>query len=212
MTILAQYGFIFPRRALAKSSREASVLASRIGFPVAMKVSSPDILHKTDVGGVMLSLRSRKEAEDAFVEITSNVKRLMPDAFINGVMVYEMVYGGREVILGVTFDRTFCHMIMFGMGGIYVEILKDVSFRIVPLSRRDAFAMVSEIKTGELLKGVRGEKPADIGAIADGIMRLSQLVTDCPIIHELDINPFMVMEKGAVALDARIIFELKGKT
>ncbi len=209
MKILSGYGFRFPKRNLAKSSREAALLASKIGFPVAMKVSSPDILHKTDVGGVRLNVRSRKEAEDAFVEITSNVRRLMPEAFLNGVMVYEMVSGGKEVILGVTFDRTFGHMIMFGLGGIYVEVLKDVSFRIVPLSRREALAMVGEIRTNALLKGARGEKPADIEAIVDGIMRLSAAVTDFPMIRELDINPFMVMEKGAVALDARIIFERK---
>jgi acetyltransferase len=207
--VLSRYGFIFPQKALAKSSREAALLASRIGFPVAMKVSSPDILHKTDVGGVSLNIQSRKEAEDAFVEITSNVKRLMPDAFLSGVMVYEMVKGGREVILGVTFDRTFGHMIMFGLGGIYVEVLKDVSFRIVPLSRREAFAMLAEVKTSALLKGARGERPADIEAVVDGIMRLSALVTDFPMIHEIDVNPLVVMEKGAIALDARIILERK---
>ncbi len=211
MEILSGYGFMFPERGLAKTSREAGILASKIGFPVAMKVSSPDILHKTDVGGVRLNVQSRKEAEDAFVEITSNVRRLTPDAFLNGVVVYEMVRGGKEVILGVTFDRTFGHMIMFGLGGIYVEVLKDVSFRIVPLSRREAFAMVGEIRTNALLKGARGEKPADIEAIVDGILRLSAVVTDFPMIHELDINPLMVMEKGAVALDARIIFERKEK-
>jgi acetyltransferase len=176
-----------------------------------MKISSPDILHKTDVGGVRLNVQSGKEAEDAFAEITSNVKRLMPDAFLDGVMLYEMIRGGREVILGVSFDRTFGHMVMFGLGGIYVEVLKDVSFRIAPLSRRDAGAMVGEIRTGALLKGARGERPADIEAITEGIMRLSALVTDFPVIHEIDINPFMVMEKGAVALDARIIFERKEK-
>ena len=211
MPVLSGYGFSFPERALAKSSREAAHLASKVGFPVAMKISSPDILHKTDVGGVCLNIQSRREAEGAFVEITSNVRRLMPEAFLNGVMVYEMVKGGKEVILGVTFDRTFGHMIMFGLGGIYVEVLKDVSFRIVPVSRRDVVAMVSEVKTSALLKGARGERPVDIEAIVDGIMRLSAVVTDFPMIHELDINPFVVLEKGAVALDARIIFERKEK-
>ncbi|MDO8747240.1 MAG: acetate--CoA ligase family protein, partial [Thermodesulfovibrionales bacterium] len=158
-------------------------------------------------GGIKLSINSKKDAEDAFITITSNVKRLMPDAFISGVMVYEMVKQGREVILGVTFDRTFGHMIMFGLGGIYVEVLKDVSFRIVPVSRREAASMVSEIKTSVLLKGTRGEKPADIESIVDGILRLSGFVTDFPMVHELDINPLVVMEKGAIALDARIIFE-----
>lgn len=207
MAILSQYGFIFPQRLLAQTSKEAAAIASKIGFPVVMKISSPDILHKTDVGGIKLSINSKKDAEDAFIAITSNIKRLMPDAFINGVMVYEMVKQGREVILGVTFDRTFGHMIMFGLGGIYVEVLKDVSFRIVPVSRKEAASMVSEIKTSVLLKGARGEKPADIESIVDGILRLSGFVTDFPMVHELDINPLVVMEKGAIALDARIIFE-----
>ncbi|MFA4828783.1 MAG: acetate--CoA ligase family protein [Thermodesulfovibrionales bacterium] len=209
MALLSEYGFIFPRRALAKTSKESSDMALRIGFPVVMKISSPDILHKTDVGGVKLKINSKKEAEDAFIEITSNAKRLMPDAFINGVMIYEMIKSGKEVILGVTFDRTFGHMIMFGLGGIYVEVLKDVSFRIAPVSRREASAMVSEIKTNALLKGARGEKPVDIDSIIDGISRLSGFVTDFPMVRELDINPLVVMEKGAVALDARIIFERK---
>ena len=131
----------------------------------------------------------------------------MRDAFLKGVMIYEMVKGGKEVILGVTFDRTFGHMIMFGLGGIYVEVLKDVSFRIIPVARRDAAAMVNEIRTVGLLRGARGERPTDIDAIASNIVNLSCLITDFPEIQELDINPLMVMEKGAVALDARIIFK-----
>ncbi|HET7317515.1 MAG TPA: acetate--CoA ligase family protein [Nitrospirota bacterium] len=207
MRILTYYGFQFPRRALARTSREAAQQASRIGFPVVMKVSSPDILHKTDVGGVRVNVRTPREAEEAFSDITANSRRLMRDAFIKGVMVYEMAKGGKEVILGVTYDRTFGHMIMFGLGGIYVEVLKDVSFRIVPVSRRDAAAMVSEIRTAGLLRGARGERPADLDAIATNIVNLSCLIRDFPEIQELDINPLMVMERGAVALDARIIFK-----
>jgi len=207
MQLLTYYGFQFPERALARTSREAARIASRIGFPVVMKISSPDILHKTDVGGVRVNVKTQKEAEEAFTEITSNARRIMRDAFVKGVMVYEMAKGGKEVILGVTYDRTFGHMIMFGLGGIYVEVLKDVSFRIVPVARRDALAMVNEIKTAGLLHGVRGERPADINAIASTIVNLSCLVSDFPEIQELDINPLVVMEKGAVALDARIIFK-----
>ena len=207
MQILTYYGFQFPERALARTSREAARMASRIGFPVVMKISSPDILHKTDVGGVRVNVKTPKEAEEAFTEITSNARRIMSDAFVKGVMVYKMVNGGKEVILGVTYDRTFGHMIMFGLGGIYVEVLKDVSFRIVPVARRDALAMVNELKTTGLLHGVRGERPADINAIASYIVNLSCLVSDFPEIQELDVNPLVVMEKGAVALDARIIFK-----
>ncbi len=206
MQILTYYGFQFPRRALAKTSREAARIAQRIGFPVVMKISSPDILHKTDVGGVRVNVKTPREAEDAFTEITSNARRIMSDAFVKGVMIYEMMKGGKEVILGVTYDRTFGHMIMFGLGGIYVEVLKDVSFRIVPVARRDARAMVTEIRTAGLLRGARGEKPADINAIASYIVNLSCLVADFPEIQELDINPLLAMEQGAIALDARIIF------
>ena len=206
MAILSQYGFAFPKRGLAVSSKEASRISAKIGFPVVMKISSPDILHKTDVGGVKLNIASRREAEDAFVEITSNVRRFMPDAFIRGVMIYEMVRGGREVILGVTYDRTFGHMIMFGLGGIYVEVLKDVSFRIIPVTRREALSMVNETKSSALLRGTRGEKPVDIEAIVEGILNLSCLITDFPAIRELDVNPFVALEKGAIALDTRIVF------
>ncbi len=206
LTIFSQYGFTFPERALARTAKEAAAIAERIGFPLVMKISSPDILHKTDVGGVKLNINSEIAAEDAFIEITANAKRFMPDAMINGVMMYEMIKGGKEVILGVTYDRTFGHMIMFGLGGIYVEILKDVSFRIAPVTRREALSMISEIKTGALLKGARGEKSVDIDAIADGILKISSIVTDFPVIRELDINPLMVLDRGAFAIDARIIF------
>jgi acetyl coenzyme A synthetase (ADP forming)-like protein len=204
--ILAYYGFRFPQKALARTSREAATLASRIGFPVVMKIASPDILHKTDVGGVKLNINSSDEAEDAFLGITANARRFMPQAFIQGVMLFEMITGGKEVILGVTHDRTFGHMLMFGLGGIYVEVLKDVAFRITPVSHRDAQAMVNEIKTSALLRGARGEKAVDVNAVVESILRLSCLVTDFPVIRELDVNPLVAMEKGAVALDARIIF------
>ncbi len=205
-SILAHYGFRFPRKALARTSREAALLASRIGFPVVMKIASPDILHKTDVGGVKLNIHSAKETEDSFLEITANARRFMPHAFIQGVMLYEMIGGGKEIILGVTHDRSFGHMLMFGLGGIYVEMMKDVSFRIAPVSHRDAQAMVNEIKMAALLRGTRGEKAVDVNSVIEGILHLSCLVTDFPVVREIDINPLMVTEKGAVALDARIIF------
>lgn len=206
--ILSEYGFRFPKKALAKTAKEAVDSAEEIGLPVVMKIASPDILHKTDVGGVKLNILSPEAARDAFREITTNVKRLMPHAFILGVMVYEMVPAGREVILGATFDRTFGHMLMFGLGGIYVEVMKDVSFRIAPVTRRDAEEMIGEIKTSALLSGVRGQRPADTGAVVNSILRLSCLVTDFPEIREVDINPLVVMEKGATALDARMVMDL----
>lgn len=202
--ILTSCGFRFPVKELAATPRAAAAAARRIGFPVVMKISSPDILHKTDIGGVRVGVGSKKEAEEAFSQITLNAKKFMPQAFINGVTVYEMVPKGKEVILGISYDRTFGHMIMFGLGGIYVEVLKDVSFRIVPLTKTDAEEMVREIKTYQLLKGARGEKPVDLDAITDAILRLSRLATDFPEVIELDINPLVVTEKGATALDARI--------
>ncbi len=207
MAILSHYEFTFPQREMARSAKEAAAIAENIGFPVVMKISSPDILHKTEVGGVKLNVTTDAAAEDAFIEITSNVKRLMPDALINGVMIYEMIKGGKEVILGVTYDRTFGHMIMFGLGGIYVEVLKDVSFRVAPVSGREALSMINEIKTSALLKGARGERPVDIEAIVNGISSVSALISDFPMIRELDVNPLVVMNRGAIAIDARIIFE-----
>jgi acetyltransferase len=209
--ILSHYGFNFPEKCLSRTPMQAASDASKIGFPVVMKISSPDILHKTDIGGVKLGIRSIHEAKEAFTEITLNAKRFMPSAFIHGVTVSKMVSKGKEVILGITFDRTFGHMIMFGLGGIYVEILKDVSFRIVPLTMSDAREMIEEIRTLPLLKGARGEKPVDLDSIVDCIVRLSALASDFPIIQELDINPLVVFEKGATSLDARIIISQENK-
>jgi acetyl coenzyme A synthetase (ADP forming)-like protein len=203
--ILSCYGFSFPRKRLVTSAGEAARAASAIGFPVVMKISSPDILHKTDVGGVKTGVRSAREARETFAEITMNAKRFMPSAFINGITVYETVRPGREVIVGVTYDRTFGHMVMFGLGGIYVEVLKDVSFRIVPVTPDDACEMVREIRAFPLLKGTRGERPADTDAIVESILKVSRLVRDFPEIQEIDINPLVALEKGATALDARII-------
>jgi acyl-CoA synthetase (NDP forming) len=170
-----------------------------------MKISSPDILHKTDVGGVKIGVRSAREAREAFEEITRNTKRFIPSAFINGISVYETVRQGKEVIVGVTYDRTFGHMVMFGLGGIYVEVLRDVSFRIVPVTPDDAYEMVREIRAFPLLKGTRGERPADTDAIVESILKVSCLARDFPEIQEIDINPLVALEKGAIALDARII-------
>ncbi len=210
--VLSAYGFRFPRKMPARTAREAAAAAAGIGFPVVMKIASPDILHKTDVGGVRLGIRNSREAEDAFLEITTNARRHLPQATILGVLVSEMVRGGREVILGVTYDRTFGHLLMFGLGGIYVEVLKDVAFRVAPLTRRDAEAMVAEVRTAALLRGARGEKAVDVEAVVEAIQRISCLVTDVPGIRELDINPLVVLERGAVALDARIIFERPAET
>ncbi len=204
--VIAAYGFRIPGNFLAVTSKEAVARAREVGYPVVMKIASPDILHKTDVGGVRVGIKDGKEVEAAFLEITSNAKRLMPRAMVLGCMVQEMVTGGREIILGMSKDPQFGPLIMFGMGGIYVEALGDVSFRIAPLGESDAQEMMREIKMYRILKGLRGERPSDIGAIREAIIRLSQLVCDFPEIVEMDINPLLVKDDGggAVAIDSRI--------
>mgnify|MGYP001615239516 CR=1 FL=1 len=204
--VIKAYGFRIPKAMLAKTSEEAAIVAKGIGFPVVMKIASPDILHKTEVGGVRVGLASEEEVERAFLEITSNAARLMPKALIWGVSIQEMVKRGKEVIIGMSKDHNFGPLLMFGLGGIYVEVLKDVSFRIAPVGRTDVGRMIMEIKSFPLLKGVRGEAPADIEALMEAIQRLSQLVTDFPEIIEMDINPLVVLPKGegVIAIDARM--------
>ena len=207
--VIASYGFKIPESALALTSREAIAAAEKIGYPVVMKIVSPDILHKTDVGGVRVGIANTMQVEEAFFEITSKSRQYLPHATILGVSIQEMVSGGKEVILGMTRDAQFGPLIMFGLGGIYVEVLKDVSFRIAPLSVKDADEMIREINAFPLLSGFRGEKPADLIALRECILRLSQLVTDFPDIIEMDINPLLVKTEGegAIAADARIILE-----
>ncbi|MBI5575004.1 MAG: acetate--CoA ligase family protein [Deltaproteobacteria bacterium] len=187
--ILSAYGFWFPRHVLAQTSEEAVRASEEMRRPVAMKIVSPDILHKTDVGGVRLNLTDREAVADAFVEITSSARRMVPEAWISGVSVQEMVSGGRELILGMSRDPQFGPLLMFGLGGIYVEVLKDVSFRLAPLSRDEAVEMVREIRAYPLLSSFRGSLPADEGGIVDALLRISRLSMDFPEIQELDINP-----------------------
>ena len=203
--VLEAYGFSQPGSMFARTSDEAVTAAKGIGYPVVMKIVSPQIIHKSDMGGVRVNLNSKKDVENAFFDITTYVRNIMPTAQIYGVMVQEMVPKGKEVIMGITKDPQFGHMIMFGLGGIYVEVLKDVSFRIVPLSREDAHEMIRETKTFPLLRGVRGETEADIGAIEESLLVLSQMAMDFPDIIEADINPLLVRQRGegAVAIDAR---------
>jgi acyl-CoA synthetase (NDP forming) len=207
--IISAYGFRLPKSMLASTAADAARAAETVGFPVVLKIASPDILHKSDIGGVKVGLENAQEVESTFLEMRGRARRLMPDARLLGVLVQEMVSGGKEVILGMTKDPQFGPMLMFGLGGIYVEVLKDVTFRIAPIGKEDARAMVTGIRSYALLSGVRGEQPVDVRAIEDGLLRLSQLVTDFPEIVELDINPLAVFPKGrdAVAIDARLTIE-----
>jgi acetyl coenzyme A synthetase (ADP forming)-like protein len=205
--VMEAYGIPVPQSRLAGTAEEAVRLAEEIGFPVVLKIASPDILHKTDIGGIKLDVRTPADVRDAFDLLTYRAQRYMPEAEIWGCQVQEMVGGGREVILGMNRDPQFGPLMMFGLGGIYVEALKDVTFRIAPFSHDEARAMLTEIRAVNLLRGVRGEPAADLEAIVDVLLRLSQLVTDFPEIVEMDINPLMVFEKGrgAISVDMRLV-------
>ncbi len=210
--ILVAYGFKIPESQLAASADEAVQIASEMGFPVVLKVASPDILHKTDVGGVKVGLQDAEAVRDAFDLITYRSQRYLPEARLWGCLVQKMVPPGLEVLVGMNRDPQFGPLVTFGLGGIYVETLKDVAFRIAPFSRREAGEMIQEIRANALLDGVRGEAPADKEALTDALLRIGQLVLDFPEIAELDINPFMLYRnsQGGIAIDMRLILEIKG--
>ncbi len=205
--VLQAYGFPTPQSILCTTEQEGIDAARKIGYPLVMKIVSPDIIHKSDAGGVKVGVKTDDELKSAFRTITENALKYKSDAKIKGVLVQEMVKSAKETILGASQDPTFGPVIMFGLGGIYVEVLKDVVFRVAPIHEQEAINMVESIKTIKLLKGVRGEKPSDLKAIADSLQRLSQLVVDFQEIKEFDINPLLVLEegKGARVVDARII-------
>jgi acetyl coenzyme A synthetase (ADP forming)-like protein len=204
--ILKAYDFNVPDGRLVSTVEEAVEAAPRIGYPLAMKIVSPDIIHKSDMGGVKLSLNSAQEVADAFELMMLRIKRRAPDALLEGVYLEHMVPKGREVILGVTRDPQFGPMLMFGLGGIFVEVMKDVTFHLAPITSDEAMAMLMGTRSYKLLEGLRGQAGVNLAAIAEALQRISQLVTDFPQIVELDINPFMVAPVGeeSVAADARI--------
>jgi acetyltransferase len=193
---------------LARSADEAVEAAKRMGYPVVLKISGPKILHKTDVGGVKLNLANDDAVRKGYEEMIASVKsHLGPEVEIWGVVVQKMLPKGKEIILGMTRDPRFGPLLMFGLGGIYTEALRDVSFRLAPIRENVAGEMVKDIRSYRLLEGVRGERPSDMPAIADCLLRLSQLVTSHPQIKELDINPLIVYPRGegAMVADARVI-------
>jgi acetyl coenzyme A synthetase (ADP forming)-like protein len=204
--VLYAYGIAVPKSLVAQSAEQAAQHAQQIGFPVVMKIISPDILHKSDIGGVRVGIRNTQEAMDAYELMMLRVHRYAPKASLQGTCVQEMVQTGREVIVGSALDPQFGPLVMFGLGGIYVEVLKDVSFRVAPFGQRHAHRMIEEIRSAPLLHGARGERPCDIDAIADCLLVVSQMVTEFPEILEMDINPLKVGDPGAgtVAVDARI--------
>jgi acetyltransferase len=209
--ILRAYGFNILPGQLATDANEAVEVAERINYPVVMKVVSPNIIHKSDLGGVQINLGSADAVRDAYDLIVARAKRHAPKAILRGVYVEKMGRRGREVILGLTRDPQFGPMLMFGLGGIFVEVLKDVAFRLAPITAEEAMQMLKLTRSYALLQGARGQKPVDLQAIANGLQRISQLSTDYPCIQELDINPFIVGEVGAEAYvaDARMTLDLE---
>jgi len=215
--ILSAYGLPIPKSEIAATQEEAMEIARQIGYPVVLKIASPDILHKTDVGGVKVGLRSAEEVGDAFELMVYRAQRYVPGAHIWGCLVQEMApSGGQEVLVGMNRDPQFGPLVTFGLGGIYVETLRDVTFRVAPFSVQEAEAMLGEIRAHALLDGVRGQPPLDKAAIVDALLRIGQLVQDFPEIAELDINPLIVYpprqgdQPSAIAIDMRLVLDKHG--
>jgi acyl-CoA synthetase (NDP forming) len=206
-TVCKLYGIPITELKIAKTPEEAAKVSEEIGYPTVLKIISPNVLHKFDVGGVMLDITNPKEAKNAFNKIVENVKKYKPDAQIDGILVQEMAPSSTEVIVGAIKDQQFGQTLMFGLGGTFVEVMKDVSFRVAPINEDDARQMISEVKASIILRGYRGQPPRDIDAIVKILLDTSRLVMEHPEIKELDLNPVMVYEKGAKTVDARIILE-----
>jgi len=205
--LLASVGIPVTKSKIAHNLEEAISISKEIGFPIVCKIVSPDILHKSDAGGVKIGIKDEEGITKAYNEILSNAKAYKKDANIVGILIQEMAPLGKEVIVGSIRDPQFGPALMFGLGGIFVEVLKDVSFRIAPLTEYDAKKMIKEIKGYSLLKGVRGEAPVDEEALVDIILKLSKLVTSDKRIAEIDLNPVFAYEKDAIVADARIMLD-----
>jgi acyl-CoA synthetase (NDP forming) len=206
-TICTQYDITTPAFDVASNAEEAVESAKKIGYPVVMKIVSQDILHKTDAGGVKVGLENDAEVRNGFDEILQNAKNYKKDANIVGVLVQKMAPSSTEVIVGALKDPQFGQTLMFGIGGIFVEVLKDVTFRIAPIVEKDAKEMIKEIKAYPILKGYRNTPPADESAIVNILLNVSKLIMEHPEINQMDLNPIMVYENGASVVDARIILE-----
>jgi acyl-CoA synthetase (NDP forming) len=203
--LLKQAGISVVETRLATSKNKATEISKELGFPVVLKIASPDVVHKSDVGGVKLDLRTVTQVGKAYSDIMKAIRTQYPEAKIQGVSVQKMARSGVEVIIGMSKDAQFGPVIMFGLGGILVEILKDVSFRIVPLARRDAREMIREIKGYPVLEGYRGQEPVDVSYLEEMILKVSSFVEQHPEIEELDLNPVFAYSDGAAAVDARVI-------
>jgi acetyl coenzyme A synthetase (ADP forming)-like protein len=205
------YGIPVPKEGVAKSAAEAAKIATDMGFPVVMKIVSPDILHKTEAGGVMVGVKTAADAEKNYAAILANAKKYKADAKIEGIQVQQMLLGGQEVIIGAVTDGSFGKLVAFGLGGVLVEVLKDITFRLAPATKEDALSMLDGIQAHEMLKGVRGSDPANRDAIADIIVNVSKLITDFPEISEMDLNPVFATKSNAIAADVRIVVDFEPK-
>ncbi len=201
------YGIPVPKEELARTAAEAAKLATRMGFPVVLKIVSPEILHKTEAGGVLVGLRTSAEVRKGFAKVVANAKKYDRKARLFGVQVQQLVGGGQEVIIGAVTDPSFGKLVAFGLGGVLVEVLKDVTFRLAPASQSDAVSMLDGIAAAEILKGVRGADGVNRAALATVIRNVSKLVADFPEIAEMDLNPVFASKKGAVAADVRIVLD-----
>jgi len=202
--VLKDAGIAVTETMLAKTKDEAKSISNQQGFPVALKIVSNDITHKTDAGGVELNIANEDQVDEAYEKMISAAKAKFPDAVIDGISVQKMAEQGVEIIIGMSKDPQFGPMLMFGIGGVFVELLKDVAFKIVPLRGSDAADMLSEIKARPMLQGFRGSEAVNEQAIVDTIMKLSSFVESNPEVEELDMNPLFATKDGVVAVDARI--------
>lgn len=205
--ILSEAGIPMVETKLAITREEAVSISQSMGFPLVLKIVSKHVIHKSDVGGVKLNLTTTREVESAYEDIIASIREKLPQAVIDGVSVQKMAKPGIEVVIGMTKDSQFGPVIMFGLGGILVELLKDISFRIVPLEKEDARAMIREIKGYRLLEGYRGGEAVNIPVLEDFLLKVSRFADGYPEIKELDLNPVMAYKDGALAIDARVILE-----
>ena len=205
--LLGHYGLPVPPHRLVSSAAEAEAAAADIGYPVVAKIVSPDILHKTEAGGVLLNLNDGSAVRAAYEQITDRARQ--GKAAVRGVLIGRMAPPGTEVIVGVIQDAQFGPVVMFGLGGVFVEVYQDVSFRLVPLSKQDAAAMIQEVKAFPVLQGVRGKRSADLEALTDLLLKVSQIAEENPEIAEMDLNPVIIYEKGLSVVDVRILLHQK---
>jgi acetate---CoA ligase (ADP-forming) subunit beta len=205
--LLKEAGIAVVETKLATSKEKAMAISEKLGFPVAMKIASVDVVHKSDAGGVKLGLKTSAQVGKAYDEIMKSIKKAFPHARIQGVSVQTMAKQGAEVIIGMSKDAQFGPVLMFGLGGVLVELLKDVSFRIVPLQQRDASEMIRDIQGFPLLQGYRGSDPIDIANLENMLLKVSAFVENTPSVKELDLNPVFAYKDGAVAVDARVVLE-----